>query len=254
MPPGRQAKRIPKLSNAVLDDAEHCARLIWVGTSYLKDKARHTEDERFLEQFSKPVEGFLTKQTPTIMFDQKHIHDLMVVGGLKALFRSKSQLDFNQFQLYLEMELPSLLQKNTYLNATQVSDFLKSAGKALVSKSVNTNAGYRVALASRILFFALPNLRLFNFSNDLAEVLMLPTRPQVAIYKFQEIFENGLAINKSQLSSYPIPKSHGLVSQNAYFTNLIQGDWWQRRILDLAVRIHFQTVTPLNPLPLRPFP
>ena len=79
VPPGRQAKRIPKLSNAVLDDAEHCARLIWVGTSYLKDKARHTEDERFLEQFSKPVEGFLTKQVPKITFDQKHIHDLMVV-------------------------------------------------------------------------------------------------------------------------------------------------------------------------------
>tara|TARA_B100000780_G_C21062605_1_gene427190 strand:- start:284 stop:1042 length:759 start_codon:yes stop_codon:yes gene_type:complete len=252
MPPARQAKKIPKLPSADLDKAEHCVRLIWVGQSYLKDNKMQTQDERFLEQLSKPVEDFLTNHSSAIMFDQKHIHDLMVVGGLKALFRSKAQLDFIQFQQFLEAELPCLLPNSAQLTANEISDFLKAAGKALVNKNVQTNAGYRVALASRILFFALPTMQLFNFSNDLAEALVLPTRPQVAIYKFQEIFENGLTVNKSKLSSYPIPKSRGLVNSNIYKVNLVLGDWWQRRIFDLAVRINLRTVDPLNPLPPRP--
>ena len=133
-----------------------------------------------------------------------------------------------------------------------MSNFLKGASRALVHKNVKTNGGYIIVLAYRILFFALPQLTIFNFSKDLIKALQLATRPQVAIYKFQEIFENGLAVNKSKLSSYPIPKLHRLANQNLYTASLVQGDWWQRRILDLAVRLHFKTVTPLNPLPPRP--
>mgnify|MGYP001162171550 CR=1 FL=1 len=252
MPPARPAKKIPKLPNSDIDNAEHCARLIWVGQSYLKKNKIQTEDELFLEQFSKPIESFLSNQSSTIIFDQKHIHDLMVVGGLKALFRSKSELDFFQFEKYLEKELPILIRTPTPIAPEKMSNFLKGASRALVHKNVKTNGGYRIVLAYRILFFALPQLTIFNFSKDLIKALQLATRPQVAIYKFQEIFENGLAVNKSKLSSYPIPKLHRLANQNLYTASLVQGDWWQRRILDLAVRLHFKTVTPLNPLPPRP--
>ena len=129
---------------------------------------------------------------------------------------------------------------------------MKNSGKALVSTKVNTNAGYRVALASRILFFALPQVKLFNFSQDLSDALQLQSRPQVAIYNFQEIFDAGLRSNRSRLNKITPPASLGIIDGSVYDENLVNGDWWQRRVLDLAVKLHFSTVTPINPLPPKP--
>ena len=109
MPPGRQPLTIPPLSQTVINRAEHCARLIWFGTSYLTGKPQ-TSDELLLEEFSRPVQDFLTGRTKSIAFSRSAIHDLMVVGGLKALFRTQHQLDFQQFETFVETNLFSLLR------------------------------------------------------------------------------------------------------------------------------------------------
>lgn len=252
MPPARQPLTIPPLSQTVINRAEHCARLIWFGTSYLTGKPQ-TSDELLLEEFSRPVQDFLTGRTKSIAFSRSAIHDLMVVGGLKALFRTQHQLDFQQFETFLETNLFSLLRSSpATITNLQLSEFVKNSGKALVSAKVNTNAGYRVALASRILFFALPRVKLFNFSQDFSDVLQLQSRPQIAIYNFQEIFDAGLRLNRSRLRNITPPASSGIIDEQIYGNKLIMDDWWQRRVLDLAVKLHFNTVTPINPLPPKP--
>ena len=252
MPPARQPLIIPRLSQTVIDKAEHCARLIWFGTSYLTGKPQ-TSDELLLQEFSRPVNDLFTGQTNSVAFSRSAIHDLMVVGGLKALFRTQHQLDFQQFETFLETNLFSLQQSSpATITNLQLSEFVKNSGKALVSTKVKTNAGYRVALASRILFFALPQVKLFNFSQDLSNALQLQSRPQVAIYNFQEIFDAGLRSNRSRLNKITPPASLGIIDGSVYDENLVNGHWWQRRVLDLAVKLHFNTVTPINPLPPKP--
>jgi hypothetical protein len=252
MPPARQPLIIPRLSQTVIDKAEHCARLIWFGTSYLTGKPQ-TSDELLLQEFSRPVNDLFTGQTNSVAFSRSAIHDLMVVGGLKALFRTQHQLDFQQFETFLETNLFSLQQSSpATITNLQLSEFVKNSGKALVSTKVKTNAGYRVALASRILFFALPQVKMFNFSQDLSNALQLQSRPQVAIYNFQEIFDAGLRSNRSRLNKITPPASLGIIDGSVYDENLVNGHWWQRRVLDLAVKLHFNTVTPINPLPPKP--
>ena len=252
MPPARQPLKIPRLSQNIIDQAEHCARLIWFGTSYLTAKPQ-TSDEFLLQEFSCPVKDFLTGQTNSITFSSGALHDLMVVGGLKALFRTQHQLDFRQFETFLEKNLFTLLKStSSSIPNLELSEFVKNSGKALVSAKVNTNAGYRVALASRILFFAIPQVKLFNFSQDLSDALQLQSRPQVAIYNFQEIFDAGLRSNRSRLNKITPPASSGIIDGSVYDENLVNCDWWQRRVLDLAVKLHFNTVTPINPLPPKP--
>jgi len=252
MPPARQPLIIPRLSQTVIDKAEHCARLIWFGTSYLTGKPQ-TSDELLLQEFSRPVNDLFTGQTNSVAFSRSAIHDLMVVGGLKALFRTQHQLDFQQFETILETNLFSLQQSSpATITNLQLSEFVKNSGKALVSTKVKTNAGYRVALASRILFFALPQVKLFNYSQDLSNALQLQSRPQVAIYNFQEIFDAGLRSNRSRLNKITPPASLGIIDGSVYDENLVNGHWWQRRVLDLAVKLHFNTVTPINPLPPKP--
>jgi len=252
MPPARQPLKIPRLSQNIIDRAEHCARLIWFGTSYLTAKPQ-TSDEFLLQEFSRPVKDFLTGQTKSITFSSGALHDLMVVGGLKALFRTQHQLDFRQFETFLEKNLFNLLKaSSSSIPNLELSEFVKNSGKALVSAKVNTNAGYRVALASRILFFAIPQVKLFNFSQDLSDALQLQSRPQVAICNFQEIFDAGLRSNRSRLNKITPPASSRTICESVYDENLVNGDWWQRRVLDLAVKLHFNTVTPINPLPPKP--
>ena len=112
MPPARQPLKIPRLSQNIIDRAEHCARLIWFGTSYLTAKPQ-TSDEFLLQEFSRPVKDFLTGQTNSITFSSGALHDLMVVGGLKALFRTQHQLDFRQFETFLENNLFNLLKSSS---------------------------------------------------------------------------------------------------------------------------------------------
>ena len=252
MHPARQPLIIPRLSQTVIDKAEHCARLIWFGTSYLTGKPQ-TSDELLLQEFSRPVNDLFTGQTNSVAFSRSAIHDLMVVGGRKALFRTQHQLDFQQFETILETNLFSLQQSSpATITNLQLSEFVKNSGKALVSTKVKTNAGYRVALASRILFFALPQVKLFNYSQDLSNALQLQSRPQVAIYNFQEIFDAGLRSNRSRLNKITPPASLGIIDGSVYDENLVNGHWWQRRVLDLAVKLHFNIVTPINPLPPKP--
>jgi len=69
---------------------------------------------------------------------------------------------------------------------------------------------------------------------------------------FQEIFDAGLRSNRSRLNKITPPASSGIIYETIYDGNLVNGDWWQRRVLDLAVKLHFNTVTPINPLPPKP--
>jgi len=249
MPPGRKIQPIPAFSTQRILQAEHCARLIWTGKSFVKNSL-HTSDEQFLEQFSGPVSDFLAGTAQTISFDPDDVHDLVVVSGLKPLFRTWNLIDMRQFEVYLESTVPLLMGR--VLTPLELGVFVKDAGRALVSSQYKGKSGYRVALASRLLFFALPGLRLFNFSNDFVPALNLQSRPQVAILTLHELMEQGLLLNDNHLKAIQLPKFSPALNSKNYKHRIVGGDWWQRRVLDLAIKLHFRTVVPLNPLPPRP--
>jgi hypothetical protein len=249
MPPKRMGLPIPALPTKIIQKAEHCARLIWNGKSFLNGR-EHTSDAEFMEKFTKPVNNFLFGTYQSINFDPMAIHDLVVVAGLKPLFRSWHEIDIRQFEVFLENNATALITGPN--GAVEMGDFVKEAGRSLVSSQYQGKAGYRVALASRILFFAFPKIGFFNFSNDLVEALHLQTRPQAAIENFHIIMEKGLLQNAVQLNGLPTPTLDPMLDPIVYQGAILNGDWWQRRVLDLALKIHFSKISPLSPLPPRP--
>jgi hypothetical protein len=72
-----------------------------------------------------------------------------------------------------------------------------AGGKELVDVNVLTNSGFRIPLATRIFFFALPLMRIANFSNGLAKSLNLQSLPEAAIHYYYQIFHTWMASNSS---------------------------------------------------------
>lgn len=255
MPKGKLHKTAPLFSVAELDLANECARLLWYGISFETAKSC-VSDEQLMSYFASPVHKYVGKQLPTLSFDLTHLHSLIIAAGLKPMLRKQHELSYPQFERFLTLQLNQY--ENEVAKASSSSDiwnassaFMKNFGKALVDVNVQTNAGFRVPLATRILFFALPTLPIANFSNGLSKSLHLQSRPEAAIHPFYQIFQDCLAINSKQLRNYAMPQSLGILNDDIYLAAK-NSDWWHRRVIDIALLLHFNVTKVATPFPTVP--
>lgn len=169
-----------------------------------------------------------------------------------------SKLIYNCQVRLSQLKNPQLPQISTYLCTASVTDkhkyvletpirhrsrweygknFTKDLAKVLNVSSatgkVIAGAGDQRALASRVLFFAMPKIHCYNISDPLSKKLTkhygLQADNLEAVYeKMNELFLN----NVDELSKLPRPKFNKL---NGLAAAIKDGDWWERRVLDLAV-------------------
>jgi len=100
-----------------------------------------------------------------------------------------------------------------------------------LGKILSTVGGSHPALASRFLFFAVPQASIFNYSNPLVTKLQrkygLKDSSVRAVGKVMAgLYEDNLA----ELSELPRPKFPSKLSKS-----IRDGGWWERRVLDLAI-------------------
>ena len=81
---------------------------------------------------------------------------------------------------------------------------------------------------------------LFNFSNELAEAMLFQKRPQAAIPFFMETLHTGLILNNG-LHSMELPPPN--IMGSVLYKKIQKTAWWQRRVLDLALLLHFGVVS-----------
>jgi hypothetical protein len=67
------------------------------------------------------------------------------------------------------------------------------------------------------------------------------SRPQAAIPIFNKYLCDGLQLNNVLLKKLEMPKTTVLAED--IWTEAKKGDWWQRRVLDLALLLHFGLVS-----------
>jgi len=255
MPKGKPHKSAPFFTAAELDLANDCARLIWHGISFESAKPC-VSDEQLMSYFATPLHQHIHSNQTKITFDLNHLHHLIIAGGLKPMLRKQHELSYPQFENYLIHTAQKYI--SDCANPATKSDNWKASsayvwqgGKELVDVNVQTNAGFRIPLASRILFFALPVMPIANFSNGLAKSLNLQSRPEAAIHYYYQIFNMCMVSNNRQLSKYEIPESNGLIDDMIY-KEVKNSDWWQRRVLDIALLLHFNVTTVAAPFPAVP--
>ena len=146
----------------------------------------------------------------------KYLNDPTVLARYNNTFASKTRLRdrWNRAREFNE-ELAGRLNQSV------------AAGKKI------QGAGDQKALASRVLFFAMPELHVFNYSLPLIESLKafrVYTGSDLA--DVDAVMYDLLQENLKELKKLPRPKFSG---KNGLSKAIKLGDWWERRVLDLAL-------------------
>jgi hypothetical protein len=247
MPKRRSFKPVPKFSAYQVKLAELCALDLWNGIDYETGKEMEVSDEELLVDFAVPFQLMIKNPATTNGITEASIRRLIRVAKLKALFRSTQPTDFLAGIKTITNQVVPIYKdwKNKKVKLTPIGYGLKATidlGAGFVTNPNPTKRGnYRVPLASRLLFFAVPDMLVFNYSNALSEAMLFQKRPQDAIPFFMESLQQGLIVNKVLFGKLkmPPPKLLGTVM----WKRVNQFKWWHRRVLDLALLLHFGVVS-----------
>lgn len=239
---------VPKFRPYILKLAELCAIDLWNGIDYETGKSMEVSDEELLHDFAVPFKYLYENPQTHIQISEFSVRRLIRVGRLKAMFRSAQETDFHAGIKAIEtLVLPTYVGwRSGTLKLVETGYGLRStldlgASFVTVTTVPTRNGNYRVALASRLLFYLIPDMKLFNFSNGLAKAMQLQSRPQAAIADFSIEMEKGLKKNQIELDKLQMPKPK--IIGEEFWHYIDSSDWWQRRVLDLAMLLHFNVLT-----------
>lgn len=239
---------VPKFSASQIALAHVCAESLWAGYEYQTGKLMRHSEEEYMQLFASRTKQIANTSTNRLKLNIAVIKDLMIDAGLKALYRSTLETDFNMavnayqaraVKHYLEWKNKTSPVGLPYTYATQAE--LNWGARFVNNPSGATrNGNYRVPLASRVLFFSMPDMMVFNFSNSLAKKMRFQSRPQAAVSGYNRTMSKGLVRNKLLLNKLAMPMPTLLADDiwNAAQT----ANWWQRRVMDLALLLHHRLV------------
>ena len=242
----RLFKTVPKFTAYEVKLAELCALDLWNGIDYETGKDMEVSDEELIVDFAVPFQLMRNNPATVNRISEFSIRRLIRVGKLMALFRSTNPTDFvSGIKTIVNKVIPVYNGwRNKTMKLTPTGYGLKATldlGAGFVTNSKPTKRGnFRIPLASRLLFFAMPDMLTFNYSNGLGEAMNLQKRPQHAMPYFMETLQQGLITNRALFSKLetPPPKLLG----TALWKRIKKFNWWQRRVLDLALLLHFGVV------------
>jgi len=233
---------IPPITKQTYDLANQCALLLWHGINYENGDRQRLSDASMLELLSgKFLKSIQTKKYTNI--SKQNYRDILLATGLAFHFRGV-KLNTVEANRTLFNDIVSIYKSRKF-NGHFISKYAYAAqfnallGEALAKPKPSGN---KITLASRVLFFTIPSELGFNLSEKVARKLNLKgTAPSYSM-QYCEEFSKALIRDWKQLSSYKMPCRTTEISQIVW-NDAYDNGWWQRRILDLAVLLHFKVVS-----------
>jgi hypothetical protein len=225
---------IPKLTQAELDEADLCARALWHGISYKTGKLI-TSDTDLLDRFATPFYG-IPSNNLQYSATTNDLHDLIIVCELKVLYKGIAGMDLQKGLNCIGSDIYPYIYSYWASRGIPAPDEIYGSEAVMrLSKALCVSSdGERTVLASRMLFFIAPDMQCFNMNNRVAIAYGLPTRAHHYRERFCILMANGQSANKTRLVKYSIPQWKYGMNVNTW-NKVSTSDWWQRRVLDLAV-------------------
>jgi len=230
-------KKIPKFNKTDIETAHLCAKALWYGIDYSTGKA-HTSDADLLNIFfgAFNMHAINKKKIKPSVF-QLDIRKLITAAKVYILFRGIKGMDFAKGIATMYSDIfPRMHQAN---KNPQIANRLQTGQTCLwkLSKGLVVKKHHnRIALSSRILFYLTPSLMIFNYCRPISSYLGLSAIPQNNYINYYKTLQAGLKINQSQLGSLRLPATRDRLSPRDWDI-INNSDWWQRRVLDLAILI-----------------
>jgi hypothetical protein len=238
---------VPKLTPYEIKLGELCALDLWEGIDYQTGK-HITRDELFLTNFGTPSASLYSGRRSVLNVTVKDFHHFVIVAGLKNQYQTANGTDLAKgiasFQSSVIPYYRTWKGKATTQSPVNLVTNAALDWSPCFVKNPNTGSrvgNHRISLACRFLFYAFPDFPVYNFSESLSEALNLQKRPQAALPHFNEAMALGMVTNKHLLSKTTMPQP--TIVSLALWKRAEKNGWWKRRVLDLALLLHFRCVT-----------
>lgn len=247
MAKGRLPLAVPKLTPYEVKLGELCALDLWDGIDYQTGK-HITRDELFLTNFSTPSAQLYSGRRNTLNVSIQDFHHFVITAGLKSQYQTSNGTDLAKgISAFDSAVVPPYRSWRTGATTQTPADLVTKAVLDWCTSFVkNPNVGskdgnHRVSLACRFLFYAFPDFPVFNFSKSLQTALILQTRPQDAFPNFNRIMAQGMITNRVLLAKTVMPQPS--IMSTTLWKRAESNGWWKRRVLDLALLLHFRCMT-----------
>jgi len=251
----RVRQRVPVFTKSALDLADLCAREIWRGKSYSANSYQQSEEELLLK-FSLPFlsEALGIEGSGRQPIGVDLINQFIITAGLKQMNITKSNRDtetgIKTLNKLIAKELKKALNNKFETNFHTLTNQLTTELSKAFHKmgDISTTSAY-FPLASRVLFFAAPNLPVFMYSDKLGEALkIVKIDKEVSISQYNEAMSEGLNDNWFYLKDYQMPFLSNKTENDEFWLQARDYGWWQRRVFDLACVINLTHVKPKDSL------
>jgi hypothetical protein len=227
--------QIPKFTATEITRANLCAQALWYGINFDTGNKQLSDADlmSFLAKYFYTYQRTKKRANPDIF--EKEIKLLINTCGLAIMYRSLAKMDIKKgidamYNDVYPKYKKSLKNPNRTSTSIEAMDCLWKLSKGFI-----INPKYNcLGLSSRIMFFLSPNLRTFNMNREIATRYGLQKNPVVHYKAYFELFNTGLITNRAQLTRHKMPPMRGALDMKTWQT-AARTDWWERRVLDIAV-------------------
>jgi len=256
--------QVPYFSESAIHLAHVCALETWQGFSYSTGKQFEeaiTVHSRTTKMSSSKIVvlsdeyfmGRLTNQLFSIVkprdfknnypINDSFLDGFRKIAGIKQTERRGPKPSYADGLAYLKKHIADDYRQYQQLNniedkRVEAVSYADRLSIAFTTQTLpNSQNSEHIMLATRLLFFVMPNCLIFNYSPEIAKGLRLTGNAEKDIAEYQDKLWTGLNLNWKTLCKYdmPLPKHLG----NYVYEIAKKSGWWQRRILDLALKHHY---------------
>lgn len=233
---------VPLFKPRDIQIADICAREIWAGKGFIKYARQSISEEELLERFAPAGLSLKNSATTALSFSIDSINKLEKVSKLDRYRYQTLYLNgINHFHSTVFPTYTRWKNRSPKLKRHQYPTQINLDWNNLIAPVHQTPKGLktyeRIQIANRVLFFALPDMPFFITSAFLRKKLGLTgNNKKKLLPAFNDEMMAGLKRNKSRLGKLTLPPAASMSPQLWGYIN--QSDWWQRRVLDLAMLIH----------------
>ena len=225
-------KLIPTIQPSTYDLAHQCCLQLWHGVEFSSGRTQ-TSDAALLQTWAGKFQNHLNNNS-FLRYSGAEINALTTAARVSRYLNFKPAEKKN-----LNTAFKTSI-KNLYQLPNIGSDaFSQELGK-LIAK--NPSQSGKIIVASRILFYALPDRCTFNLNQYVAMSLGMHRLAD----KFKEdlvaAFHDRMYNDWGTLKSYQMPYRTPEIKADTWEL-ACSGGWWQRRVLDVAVLLELRLAT-----------
>jgi len=220
---------IPKISPATYDLAHQCCLLLWHGVEFSTGR-NQTSDAALLQTWSSKFQGHITANKQ-LRYSAAEINALTSAAKVGRFLNFKAA-DVKNLNRSFNQSIVSL-----YGQPGITSDiYSQELGKALAR---NPTQPGKIVIASRFLFFALPDRCTFNLYEGVAVKLGMHRMATKFKSDLVSALHDRMHLDWKILRALQMPQRTSEIKYDTWKL-ACDGGWWQRRVLDIAVLIHLK--------------